>query len=401
MGFSLWCLVQIHELNQVILWLNSSPQLEPKEKTGAWGILYERLYRDQGRYKKQELRLHAIIARYQNAAKAFPDAVVILDKHNHLVWWNQTANQSLGLSEKFDQGKSIFNFIRDPRFKQHYDLGFKEGDLELPSPVNPFLILEYKHRNMEHGDHLLIARDISRIKRLEITRQSFVANASHELRTPLTVLRGYLETYLDLPLPSHLLKGLQQMQTQTQRMEGLVKDMLTLSRLESAQPVKTEIAINMQHLLQQIFADAQVVSGDKQQQFNLTVDASIDLLGHESELHSAFNNLVTNAIRYTPAGSKIDLTWFKVADGACFQVSDNGPGIETKHLSRLTERFYRVDEGRSKETGGTGLGLSIVKHVMMRHSGRLQISSTLGKGSHFRCHFPKHVLISTSHSLDH
>jgi two-component system phosphate regulon sensor histidine kinase PhoR len=234
--------------------------------------------------------------------------------------------------------------------------------------------------------------------RLEQTRQDFVANASHELRTPLTVIRGYLETFLDQELPKPLSRGLDSMQQQARRMENLVSDLLLLSRLEASLHISDEQPIQIHSVIQHIMEGAEQLGRDKGHQFNVDIAPNYDLAGQEIELHSAFSNLVYNAVRYTPANGVIKVRWWVDEQGGHFSVKDNGPGIESIHLPRLTERFYRVDESRSSASGGTGLGLAIVKHVLARHNGQLTIKSKVGKGSTFACHFPLEIV--TQFELD-
>jgi len=298
----------------------------------------------------------------------------------------------LGLSFKADRHKSLINILRDPRFVRFFKKEHYSEPLELASPLHPQMTLQYTITRFGDGDRLLVARDISQLKRLEQTRQLFVANASHELRTPLTVLRGYLETFIDQDFPAGIKRALLQMNGQTQRMETLVKDLLLLSRLESSQHVSDEYPVNLPYLLKRIVRDANLLSGEKSHRIHLQLDSNLDILGQETELQSAFSNLVFNAVRYTPPESRVQITWSVDTKGGHLSVKDNGPGIESFHLPRLTERFYRVDEGRSSETGGTGLGLSIVKHVLARHGAKLEIKSKLGVGSEFICHFPVDML---------
>lgn len=392
LGALAWAGHSIWQFQRLLKWVQQDPQDEPPDASGAWGDLCYALYRRQRAAQERETSLRGVIRRFQQSSAALNDAIVIIDQHNHLEWWNRSAETLLGFKTKSDRRKSILNLLRDPRFVRYYRKGQYQEPLELVSPRDPNMTLLYNIIQFGEGDRLLVARDISRLKRLEQTRQTFVANASHELRTPLTVMRGYLETFLEQDLPRPLLRGLSQMQQQTQRMESLVRDLLLLSRLESSQQIQSEEPIEIHHLLKRIQRDALILSAEKQQQITLDLDADKDLLGQESELYSAFSNLVFNAVRYTPAQSEIRIRWQTDSSGGHFSVCDNGPGIEAMHLPRLTERFYRVDEGRSSESGGTGLGLSIVKHVLMRHGARLEIQSKIGQGSCFICHFPADLL---------
>lgn len=389
----IWSFYQAWLLVRTLRWIMNK-DIEPPDLPGSWGDLLDSIYRKQKNSRDREQKLTAVIHRYQQSSAALEDCVVIIDTKDRLEWWNTAAETLLGLQPRVDKGKSILNLLRDPRFIRYYKKRHYHDPLELISPINEQITLQYHITLFGQGDRLLVARDISRLKKLEQTRQSFVSNASHELRTPLTVIRGYLETFLDQPLPSPILRGMKQMEQQTQRMEGLVRDMLMLSRLESTEHLTEDMPVDIQLMLKEIKRDALILSGDKQHRISIEVDPNYDLLGQDNELHSAFSNLVFNAVRYTPADSEIRIVWHTDTQGGYLSVYDNGPGIEAFHIPRLTERFYRVDESRASESGGTGLGLSIVKYVMVRHGGQLKIHSTLGKGSCFSCQFPADMLIA-------
>ncbi|WP_067868017.1 phosphate regulon sensor histidine kinase PhoR [Neptuniibacter marinus] len=389
LGLIGWSLLQINRFNKLMDWFHKNDdQIELPETTGHWGELFDELSRVQRRQHTRETRLGNIIKRFQDSTSALQDAIIIIDKNNNLEWWNKSANRLLGLDDKTDQGKPIMNLLRDPRFVRYYKRGQYNDPITLPSPAHNDLKIQYQITRFGDADRLLVARDISRIIRLEQTRQDFVANASHELRTPLTVIRGYLETFLDQDLPRPLIRGLGSMQQQARRMENLVSDLLLLSRLEASHQVSDEQPIQIQNVIQHIMEGAEQLAQEKGHKFSLNIDPIHDLSGQEIELHSAFSNLVYNAVRYTPAGGNIKVSWWVDEQGGHFSVKDNGPGIESIHLPRLTERFYRVDESRSSASGGTGLGLAIVKHVLARHHGQLTIKSKVGKGSTFACHFP-------------
>lgn len=379
--------------SQLSEWLQREDGSEPPEAKGAWGDLFDELARTQKRGRSREQYLRGIISRFQQSSAALTDAIVIVDNQNNLEWWNRSADRLLGLRAASDRGKPLMNLLRDPRFVRYYRKGHYQEPLELPSPVNGDIRLQYQISHFGEGDRLLVARDITRLVRLEQTRQDFVANASHELRTPLTVIRGYLETFLDQDLPRPLARGMNQMQQQARRMESLVTDLLLLSRLEASQHISDEHPIFVQSLIRQMHEDAQALSMDRGHAFVVEVDSNYDLLGQENELQSAFSNLVFNAVRYTPDNGTITLRWWADTEGGHFSVTDDGIGIEPMHIPRLTERFYRIDESRSSASGGTGLGLAIVKHVLVRHDGHLTIDSTPGEGSTFTCHFPPDMVV--------
>ena len=390
-GLLIWAGRQIHQYKRAMHWLQHESQREPPEASGAWGELFDELARQQKQGQAREASLRAIISRFQQSTAALSDGIVIIDSHDNLEWWNQTANKLLGL-QPGDRGTPLLNLVRDPRFVRYYRKSNYQDPLQLQSPLNPDIQLQYQISRFGAGDRVLVARDVTRLVKLEQTRQDFVANASHELRTPLTVIRGYLETFLEQELPRPLLRGLSQMQQQARRMEHLVADLLLLSRLESTQHISDEEPIHIQALIGQIQRDALDLAREPKHHFVLDIDPHYDLLGQELELQSAFSNLVFNAVRYTPAPGRIEISWRVDAQGGHFSVRDNGPGIDPIHIPRLTERFYRVDESRSTASGGTGLGLAIVKHVLMRHGAQLSIDSQVGQGSTFSCHFPPDML---------
>lgn len=393
LGLSVWCILQIRQTEKLRNWLHQSDTVPP-EAQGPWGEIFDDLARIQKRQQAKTKQLKDIIIRFQQSSSALTDAFVIIDSHNNLEWWNLSADRLLGLKASADRGKPVINLLRDPRFIRYFRKGNYDDPLQLPSPVLNDTVLQYQITEFGFGDRLLVARDITQLVRLEQTRQDFVANASHELRTPLTVIRGYLETFLDQELPKPLTRAMNQMQTQASRMESLVSDLLFLSRLEASQHILDESPVYIKEMLSSIQQDALVLARaqGKEHNISLSIDSEYDLLGQAQELHSVFSNLIFNAVRYSPLKGKIDIKWTVNQEGGHFSVQDNGLGIESIHLSRLTERFYRVDEGRSSSTGGTGLGLAIVKHALYRHGAQLTIESQFGKGSLFSCHFPLDML---------
>lgn len=396
-GLFAWSLLQVKQFGRLTEWLHrDKSDDEPPEYTGHWGDLFDELSRQQKRTAAREVFLRSVINRFQQSSAALNDAIVIINAQNNLEWWNRSAEHLLGLKVSADRGKPVMNLLRDPRFIRYYKRDSYEDPLQLFSPINQEVELQYQITRFGEGDRLLVARDITQMLRLEQTRQDFVANASHELRTPLTVILGYLETFLDHDLPRPLQRGMNQMQQQARRMQNLVSDLLLLSRLEASRQVSDEHPVKVQSLIQHIYEAATELSRDKGHTFAMELDQHYDLLGQEIELHSAFSNLVYNAARYTPQDGNISIRWWVDQDGGHFSVSDDGIGIDAMHISRLTERFYRVDESRSSESGGTGLGLAIVKHVLSRHGGNLSIRSKKGEGSTFTCHFPGDHLIPVS-----
>ncbi|MCT8469136.1 phosphate regulon sensor histidine kinase PhoR [Chromohalobacter canadensis] len=388
-GLGLYVYLHLRHLRALYVWLTHHPHHTPPVGAGVWGDLFDRLYKYQKIQRQSQARLRDIIRRVQDSCEAMRDAVVMLDSHGDLEWWNSAATQMLGFQSPHDRGQHITNFLRDPRFVAYFnDRDYREP-LTLASPLRDDVTLQYQVTLFGDNERLVMARDISRLHRLEEMRRDFVANVSHELRTPLTVLTGYLETYLDQAdqLPSRWQRGLGQMQEQTQRMQNLVEDLLLLSKLETDQTRDDPAPLDMATLLENIRDDAANLCAGSHE-IALDIHTGHCLLGDEGEMRSAISNLVFNAVRYTPAGSTVTLRWKAWKEGAAVEVEDDGEGIDPVHLPRLTERFYRVDKGRSAANGGTGLGLAIVKHVLLRHDAHLDIDSHPGQGALFRCVFP-------------
>ncbi|WP_432697078.1 phosphate regulon sensor histidine kinase PhoR [Marinobacterium sp. YM272] len=382
-----WSIYHARQFNKVMSWLSREADDMPPEGTGLWGDLLDQLARRRKRAVAREDKLKAVISRFQQSTASLFDAIVIIDRDNNLEWWNKAAETLLGFQDS-DRGKSIFNLARDPRFIRYYQKEQYQEPLQLVSPINSHTFLQHQISRFGDGDRVLVSRDVTRLVKLEQTRQDFVANASHELRTPLTVIHGYVETFLEQDLPRPLHRGLSQMQHQTTRMERLVADLLLLSRLEATEHITDLHPVGIQRLIEQIHRDAEELSGDRAHHFQVEIEPGYQLLGQELELHSALSNLVFNAVRYTPGPGEISIRWWVDDKGGHFSVKDSGIGIDPIHIPRLTERFYRVDESRSSASGGTGLGLAIVKHVLMRHGAHLTIKSKTGEGSTFTCHFP-------------
>lgn len=378
----------IWQLQRLVRWLQQ-PDEVPPEANKLWGEVFDGIYHYQRRQKADQQQLTALLERIQESSQALRDGVVMIDHQGDLEWWNRAAEKMLGLSPDSDRGQPITHLLRNPRFVDYYERQQYLDPLVLPSHITEDRMLEYQITLFGKNECLLLVRDCTKMQRLERMRQDFVANVSHELRTPLTVLSGYLETFSDHAeqLPAQWQRGLTLMTEQAVRMEHLVTELLTLSRLETSDFKAEATPINVLELLTVIRQDALLLS-DNQHHIYLNMDQQLFLQGSINELRSAFSNLLFNAVKYTPAGSKITVHWYRDQAGAYLQVKDNGPGIDSKHLGFLTQRFYRVDDSRSSQTGGTGLGLAIVKHVMLRHQGHLEITSSAGQGSCFTCHFP-------------
>ncbi|HYG06868.1 MAG TPA: phosphate regulon sensor histidine kinase PhoR [Stenotrophomonas sp.] len=374
-------------LRRVLRRLTARQRWEPAPETGAWNELDRLLYRSQDEMRARKRRLVEMLRTYRAAAAALPDAVVVVDRNSQRVqWFNEAAGGLLGLHHPGDLGAPVVERLQ-PLPLAHWLAAGRNAEpmLDAPSPVDANLRLNLRLIPYSDDYWLLVARDVSKLLRLEQVRRDFVANVSHELRTPLTVVHGYLDMLdpEDFPDSGPMLV---EMRKQSQRMAQLVEDLLTLSRLESQDEIGEE-TVAMAPMLATLRREAEAHSQGRHT-IEVHDQAGCDLLGSNKELHSAFSNLVTNAIRYTPAGGTVSIRFAREADGgAVLAVRDTGYGIPASHLPRITERFYRVSSSRSRESGGTGLGLSIVKHVLGLHQARLEIQSEVGKGSEFSCHF--------------
>ncbi|WP_374558333.1 phosphate regulon sensor histidine kinase PhoR [Thermomonas sp.] len=374
-------------LHRVLQRLAARQRLEPAGGSGAWNELDALLFRGQTEMRARKRRLLAMLRAYRAVAAALPDAVVLVERNSQRVlWFNEAATPLLGLRYPRHHGAPVADALQPLPMAQWLAAGRNAEPMEdVASPADPGMRLSL--RLLPYSDELwlLLARDVSKLLRLEHMRRDFVANVSHELRTPLTVIHGYLEM-LDADDNPEWSTLLAEMRRQSQRMTRLVEDLLTLSRLEARDQLPEE-HVAMAPLLASLRREAEALSGGRHR-IRVEDDARVDLRGAGKELHSAFGNLVSNAVRYTPDGGEITVRFARTADGgAALSVRDTGYGIPAAHLPRLTERFYRVSTSRSRETGGTGLGLAIVKHVLGLHGAQLQIASDVGAGSTFSCHF--------------
>lgn len=392
LGYHLW------QLRRLYNWLRESERDEPPsppESRGVWGNVFDGIYLLQRRKREALLHLRSIIDKAQESTAAMEMAVVMINNKGGLQWWNPAANRLLGFQHPRDHNQPVINLLREPKFIEYFNTPESYSNpLKLGSPVNEAATLEFQITSFGEGERLMLVRDISQLHRLEMMRKDFVGNVSHELRTPITVITGYLETMLDDrdSMPTRWVKPIEQMAQQSQRMENLIRDLLTLSQLETRAASKQQSIIQLSSLLRDIQRDSQQMFQNKEQDITLECDDNIYIKGVLNELYSAISNLVINAAKYTqPQGTiqlSAQLSAQQQASGLTVTIRDNGPGIAPHHLPRLTERFYRVDESRSTGTGGTGLGLAIVKHVLARHGGHLEIRSELNKGSEFICHIP-------------
>ena len=381
-------LLHFRQLFRLAQWLASGKISELPEASGLWGQVFEGIYELKRRNRKRKKRLAAMVAEFQASTAALPDAAVVINKDDAIVWFNDAAERLLNFSNQ-DIGQRVGFLLRSPEFNRYLAGRDYENAVEVLSHVDPSKSLSIRIVPYGNGQRLMIARDISHLRRLEQTRRDFVANASHELRTPLTVLKGYLDMMAserEGPLADWN-APIGEMLQQSERMERIISDLLKLASLESVADEATEEPVNVAELLAELEVEAGEISrGGHNLVFK--VEDRRPLMGTRTQIYSAFSNLVFNALQYTPEGGEVTVRWWVDAQGAHLTVTDTGIGIADKDLPRLTERFYRVDVARSRATGGTGLGLAIVKHAVEQNQGDLDIASTIGKGSTFSCHFP-------------
>ena len=395
-----WNLYNLHRLNR---WLTQGRKLQPPEAPGIWGEVFHHLYLLQKRNRNRKRKLKSYLKRFRESTAVTPDATVVLGERWEILWWNDAATRLIGLRHPQDVGQMVGNLIRIPLFGDYIHRGEFDEAIEIPSPIDASVRLSVRVVPYGKGQRLVVARDVTLLHQLEQVRRDFVANVSHELRTPLTVIRGFLENLIDAAEEDSALpngggeggmaakqwrRSLTLMHQQSERMEQIVEDLLLLSRLESGERPNGGSVIDLQAMIGSIVEEARALSGERHHRIDVQLDSKVELRGNPKELRSAFSNLVFNAVQYTPPGGLITIEWGAVEEGRRLRVSDTGEGIAAHHIPRLTERFYRVDVGRSRERGGTGLGLAIVKHVLSRHRARLQVESSPGKGSRFSCIFP-------------
>ena len=378
----------MRQLARLQAWLHDTERDVP-ESEGTWDEVFKGIYQLRRNERRSRDSLLSIIDRARASVSALEEAVALIDGQGNLEWWNPAAQALLGIRPR-DRGQPVVNLIRAPAFIRYFNQDTYEDGLKLASQKFPGRHLQFEITRFGDNDRLMIVYDITRLHNLEQMRKDFVANVSHELRTPLTVLSGYLETLSDQveDVAPRWTRPLQQMTQQATRMNNLVNDLLLLSRLENQPDERQPQLVDVVRLLTHIRQDAEVMAQPRGQVIVLTTEPGLGLMGMESELRSAFSNLITNAVKYTQDKGQITIVWHSDATGAHLTVRDNGIGIDPVHIPRLTERFYRADAARSTATGGTGLGLAIVKHVLMQHKATLEIRSVPGKGSTFTCHFP-------------
>jgi two-component system phosphate regulon sensor histidine kinase PhoR len=381
----IFLVIQLSYLYRLGEWLHDPKSAKLPDGWGAWTEVFARLYRLRRDDERNKDELTEWLARFRQAMHLLPEGVAIMDDVLFLEWCNPATERHLGLTLEKDKGRRVTNLVRHPEFIDYIILGRYEQPLTLALRGRKLVVQVIPFENRRQ---ILVTHDATETERIEAMRRDFIANASHELRTPLTVIVGFLEIALADPGLDERTRTahLNLMTEQAGRMQRLIEDMLTLSRLESAEyPLKRE-RVDVHALVEQVANDARALSNGRHE-IGFTVDGP-DVMGSLDELRSAFGNLASNAVRYTPGGGQIQLSWQRGPNDLRFEVSDSGIGIDAQHIARLTERFYRVDKSRSRETQGTGLGLAIVKHVLLRHGGKLAIRSVPGQGSVFTASLP-------------
>ncbi len=387
----------LHNQMRLSSWLWDEKRLTPPSGSGNWESLFNGIYRLQQRQRRKRKELTNLIRRFKNGAESLPDAVVVFRSEGNIVWCNKLAQHLLGFRWPDDSGQPISNLIRTPDFIKYLNKNDFSEPLEMCSPFNVERMLELRIVPYTDGEHLMVVRDVSQLKQLEGMRRNFFANVSHELRTPMTVLQGYLEMTEDpdMVVGPMWSKAHGVMTEQLSRMNALVNQLLTLSKIEAAPMHELDEVVNVPSMLEVLEKEANSLSGDAQHNIHFDVDKSLRVFGDEDQLRSAISNLVYNAVKYTPEGADVNVRWFQSEQGACLAVEDTGEGIEAQHLHRLTERFYRVDRARSRDTGGSGLGLAIVKHALSHHDAYLDIQSEVGTGSKFSFVLPERLVVSS------
>lgn len=399
-GLLVYLISHIAWLHRLHIWFKTPVLKDIPEGSGVWEDVFTALLQYERNNITNQTQLSSALERFTLTANAIPDGLVILGASNEIEWCTPHAENQLGLALSMDKNLPIVNLIRDSHFIAYLYSDDYSEPFKLKSWQKPELVYEIQLIRFGANQKLLICRDMTQLEKVEVMRRDFIANVSHELRTPLTVVGGFLETLGDMQgaIPDAIKSYFGMMQEQTNRMRRIIEDLLTLSKIESnvEEPENTEI--DMPRLLKQLQNDALGLSHSlykTKHVIELEADQTLKMTGAQSELQSALSNLVSNAVRYTPKGGKIAISWHRHNEQAVFAVRDTGIGIEQQHIERLTERFYRVDRGRSRETGGTGLGLSIVKHILIRHQAKLEISSEVGVGSTFSVLFPKSRVVQT------
>lgn len=369
-------------------WLWVERSATPPEGKGSWESIFNGIYRLQRRHKRKRKELRMVIRRFREGAEALPDAVVALDTDFSIMWCNKLAQQMIGLKWPEDAHQHIGNLIRTPDFIQYLNSKDYREPLEITSPIHHAKTLEIRVMTYTDDQSMLVARDVTELRQLEQVRRNFMGNVSHELRTPLTVLKGYLEMLEPDEGDKMFARAHKVMSEQTARMDSLVNQLLALSRIEAAQAVDFEKQVDIPFMLSMLEQEVLILGADKALKVEFHVEHGLFAMGDESQLRSAVSNLIYNAVRYTPEQGKVVVEWKQTSAGGSLSVTDNGDGISAEHVHHLTERFYRVDDARSRDSGGSGIGLSIVKHVLSNHDSVLEIDSKVNEGSCFSFTLP-------------
>lgn len=391
LGLAVYLAWHLYQLFSLIGLIRQRQHIHPPYPPGLWGEIHAALERAQTSGRKRKWGLVRFASRFRKAAAVMPDGLILLDQNQRIGWANPAANALLNIHFPADEGKRILDLLRYPFLEEYLSVANFERPLIFPSPDNSGLVISLQIISFgkKESQHLLIARDITQIHNLNQMRKDFVANVSHELKTPLTVISGFIENLSDAEKLPAQARPLLLMQQQSERMESTINDLLTLSRIEMEQKDRIQTLVQVPSMLQELVEEARNLSATQAHEFLLDIDPYLGLQGNQTELRSTFSNLIFNAVKHTPPRAEIRISWQFEDQNARFMVKDSGEGIPARHIPRLTERFYRVDPGRSSESGGTGLGLAIVKHGISRHGGDLYIQSKVGMGSSFQCNFPE------------
>jgi two-component system phosphate regulon sensor histidine kinase PhoR len=392
-----WVLATLFRLEW---WLRHRSYADPPDLRGVWGEIVAQIVRLHRRKRFHKQRFVQLMRQLQRSTAALPSGVVILNAQREIVWFNRMAGRLLNLRRTADLGLRIEHLLREPEFVRYLAGGDYANPIVFRPTTGEDNYLSMQVAPYGDGQLLLLVSDVSRQAKLEAVRRDFVANASHELRSPLTVISGYLETLgQDAALAADLQRPIAEMRRQAERMTAIIRDLLALSRLEESDEVDGGEPIDVAALTALLRKDV-LARAVHPRDVRVRVESAARLVGDEPEIHAAFSNLVDNAAKYTPADGALEMRWWQDEEGGHFSVTDTGMGIPPEHIPRLTERFYRVDPGRSRSTGGSGLGLAIVKHVLQRHGGTLEVQSSIGAGSTFTCHFPPQRLEQEAQSAN-
>ena len=382
-------------LNGLLKWVRNRKEYDAPETQGIFEDITLEIDYLRERHKKRKKKLASYLKQFKQATRALPDATIVLDRDGNVQWANKASAETLGVRWPEDVDQRITNLVRNPELVGFIDAALDGTSIDISSPTENERQFNIRLAHYGKDQLLFVARDTTELQRTNQIRKDFVANVSHELKTPLTVIKGYVETLSmqSKSLPDAYPAALAEMEKHTNRMQYLVEDLLLLSQLERGDTVGGQQPIAVAELVSEIHRQNASIDGAAERIFSLELDSNLHIIGSQKTLHSAFSNLLVNAIRYTNPRDVIEIRWYRDDEGAHFEVKDHGIGIAPEHISRLTERFYRVDAGRDRTVGGTGLGLAIVKHALTLHDAKLHIESELGEGSLFRCDFPTSKIV--------